>query len=328
MSHLLVLFLSSALAILVISSGARWISSKRPARAIPAGSGPASKSSENRAMLFAQLRALASIAFAVVLFLALLRASIAFTGQVGLPLALTAGLSASGGLLLYSSLPAPMPPRTGAANASLVPRKPWSFGPRRSFLVPAAIAVCYIGLLVATGLTSSPDELGRYRLIRLAEGAHSTSAGPYPGWFYGVPLMLVTVALAGAAFLALRRISSTPSLPDPRMAALDMQWREISTRVVVRLGTGALLGYAGGTALLAGQAVAGAAANFNQSGHGPLQPLFAVGFAVAVAGPVLVAAGAFLIFLAAKAAFTIRSSARHALAKPADQAPTSQGAGA
>ncbi|WP_113718664.1 hypothetical protein [Arthrobacter dokdonensis] len=258
-------------------------------------------------MLAAQLRAVAGIAFAIVMFTALFRVSIGVTGQVGLPLALTAGVSASGGLLLYSTLPAgsrqTASRQTGTRNA---PRDRALLKPR-ALALPLAALLAHVALLVATGLTSSPDSRGRYRVLAVADATSGSAATPYPGWYYGVPLMLVTLVLAGTALLALRRIAGTPALPDPRMAALDRRWREISARVVLRLATGALLGYCGGTAALAGQAMVNVAWH-DAGGH--LQPLLALGIATGALGVLLAVAGVVLLVLAARGALTIRSGAR------------------
>jgi hypothetical protein len=323
MTRLIVLLAVLAVAGMAVSATAAWFSRRKAPRAITAGPAVAPKSAEDRAMLAAQLRAVAGIAFAVVMFTALFRVSIGVTGQVGLPLALTAGVSASGGLLLYSALPAgrrqaarpqaarpqtaslqAARPQTGRRNA---PRDRALLKPR-ALALPLAALLAYVALLVATGLTSSPDSRGRYRVLAVADATSGSAATPYPGWYYGVPLMLVTLVLAGTALLALRRIAGTPALPDPRMAALDRRWREISARVVLRLATGALLGYFGGTAALAGQAMVNVAWRHDAGGY--LQPLLALGIATGALGVLLAVAGVVLLVLAVRGALTIRSGAR------------------
>lgn len=293
-----------------VTATASWITRKRAPIAITIGSTPAvpAKSAEDQAMLMAQLRAVSAVVFSVAVFLVLFRVSIALTGLVGLPLALTAGSAASAGLLLYSALPPSRMPAAARSTAALTPRKPWSFGKRRTFLLPLTVVAAYAAFLLATGLTSSPDEQGRFRSIEIATENFSAAAGPYPGWYYGIPLILVTVALAGSTYLALRRISSSPSLPDPLMAALDRAWRETSTRVVVRLATGALLGYFGGTAVVAGQAMINVASSVD--GTGPVQPLLGLGIASAAVGAALALAGVVLLVLAARGALTIRATVR------------------
>lgn len=322
MNRLLVLILIATALACAVTATASWIARKRAPLALTAGSAeaPLSKSAEDRAMLLAQLRAVAAVVFCAAMFLILLRPSVALTGLVGLPLALAAGLSASAGLLLYSALPPAKLPAFTRSSASLVPRKPWSFGVRRTFAVPFAVVLAYIAFLVATGLTSSQDGQGRYRVLRIEDTSSTVAATSYPGWFYGVPLMLVTLVLSGSALLALHRIASTPALPDPRMAAMDRRWREVSTRVVVRLGTGALLGYFGGTAMVAGQAMINVAMSFGDGGQGYRQPLYGLGVTCAAAGAALALAGVVLLVLAARGTLTIRAAARQGAREPASAA--------
>lgn len=326
MTRLIVLLAVLTVTGMAVSAVATRISRRKAPLAITAGPSVASRSSEDRAMLAAQLRAVAGIAFAVVMFVSLFRVSIGVTGQVGLPIALTAGVSASGGLLLFSALPAGgrkagrkagrktvrKAGRKDGRNQQAAPATPgpqarWAGLKPLTLALPLLTMAAYAALLVATGLTSSPDSQGRYRLLHLANRNAST-AGPYPGWYYGIPLLLVTMVLAGSAFLALQRIAGAPSLPDPRMAALDRRWREISARVVVRLATGVLLGYLGGTSVVAGQAMASVA--WAHDGGHPLQPLLALGFGTGALGALLALAGAALVVLAARGALTIRATAR------------------
>lgn len=316
MNRLVVPLLLMVTVALAITAVASWIARKRGPLAITSGrTSPVTSAAVDRAMLMAQLRAITSLVFSVLMFLALLRVSIAVTGMVGLPIALTAGLSASAGLLLFSALPTARIPSSTTSSAALTPRRPWSFARRRAFAVPLGIATAYLAFLIATGLASSPDEQGRYRNISLVDPTFSGAASPFPGWFYGIPLMVVTLVLAGTALLALQRISKTRSLPDPRMAQLDRRWREISTQVVLRLATGALLGYFGGTAVVAGQTMINLAWKFDGVSHS--QPLLALGITSAAVGAALALTGTVLLLLAAKSALTIRTVTRAGNLDPA-----------
>lgn len=316
------LFGFTALIFVVVGVASR-ISQKKTSHTsfVSPGATPGTRSSEDRAMFVAQLRAVAAVLLSVVLFVILLRASMVFTGLAGLGVALIAGLSTSAGLLLFSALPPAKLPSRSTASASLVPRKPWSFGVQRTFMGPIAIMATFFAFLVTTGLTSSPDGQGRYRVLKIENASSTFAASSYPGWFYGIPLILVTLLLALSMFLALHRISSVPSLPDPRMATLDRRWREISTRIVIRLGTGALLGYFGGTAVVAGQALISIASSFvgtipEEATPGPTQPLFALGVTSAAVGAALAVTGVIMLALAVRDVLTIRASARAANTEP------------
>ncbi|WP_207344089.1 hypothetical protein [Arthrobacter sp. E3] len=317
MTRMIALALVLLLAAMAVSAVASWISRRKPQRAL--GTGPASaassKHAEDRAMLAAQIRAVAALVFAIVMFLTLLRASIGLTGQVGLPLALTAGLSASGGLLLFSALPAAKAPgshRLPSQKPATIGAGPAGSAPtarmlasRWSFALPIVVLLAYAALIVAAGLTSSPDELGRHRVLRLVSADASSAATPYPGWFYGVPLLVVAVLLTGSAFLAFVRISRNPSLPNPGMAALDSRWRRVAIQVLLRITTGILLGYLGGTAIVAGRAMAA------------LSSLHGWGIATVVVGAALALTGVVLLVLAARSALGIRAAVRRGNRPPA-----------
>jgi hypothetical protein len=315
MTKLIALLAILAVAAMTGTAAVSWINRKRMKLAPTTASTSArpSKSAVDGAMLAAQLRAVSAVVFAVLVFLMLFRVSIVFSGMVGLPLALASGISGSAGLLLFSAWPAAKQPVSATASASLTPRSPWSFARRRSFVAALAVAATYIAFLVVTGLTSAPDGQGRYRLLRLHDASSTVATTSYPGWYYGVPLLAVTIVLAGSVILALRRIATTTSLPDPRMAPLDRRWREISTRVVLRLGAGALLGYFGGTAMTAAWAMVTIAGSMDD---GPLQPLFGLGITGAAVGAALALAGVVLLVLAGKDAISIRASAREADNEP------------
>ncbi|WP_343317930.1 hypothetical protein AAFM46_11635 [Arthrobacter sp. TMP15] len=219
--------LIAALAILAVlawavTATASWISTKKAPLAIAAGRAatPVSAVQLNKAMQRAQLRAVAAIIFALVMFAALVRVSVGLSGQAGLTIALTAGLSASGGLLMYSALPAGKLPET--------PGQPLAAG--HILLLPIAALILFIAYLVLHPLASST----------------------FPTWSNSIALGLAGLALLGSMLLALRRLSTTLSLPDPRMAAFDLRWRAISATITARFTSGSLLAYLGGTLIFSG----------------------------------------------------------------------------
>ena len=95
---------------------------------------------------------------------------------------------------------------------------------RRAHLAPRAtprgpswlrrLTWAWVGLLatalVAAGLTSSD---GRAVAISYASNAIE-STGPYPGWFYGIPLLIATVLILAATEGVLRLIGRRPAVVD------------------------------------------------------------------------------------------------------------------
>ncbi len=229
-------------------------------------------------MVRAQWRTLAAIGFTATMFAALLRISVGLSGQAGLPLAMTTGLSASGGMLLFSALPATkLLAPAQAAGCGRSPLLPW-----RAFLLPAATLAAFIAFAVATEL--APD------IAAVHTGA--------------VPLLLVAAALAGSALVVLHRLATTAALPDPRMAALDRRWREISARNLLHFASGTLLTCLGTAAILAAAALNTAAGTAGAAAS----PDWAI--ACTAGGAAAAAAGVVLLVLAAKGTLTIRTRVR------------------
>ncbi|ALV45934.1 hypothetical protein MB46_11005 [Arthrobacter alpinus] len=280
--------LIAALAILAalawaVTATASWITKKKAPLAIASGRAPthATAAEQNKAMLRAQLRPAAGTVFALIMFAALFRVSIGITGQAGLPTALTAGLSASGGLLLFSALPATALPAT-PLTAGLTPARQ-QLAAKKHFIMPFATLIAFLAFLVVSAQADAS----------------------YPGWEGALPLALAALALTGSSLLALRRMAKTASLPDPRMAVLDRRWRELSARLVLTFTSGALLAYLGGTAVATGQSLLGTE---------PASP--ALGITSLALGSALALAGVVLLVMAAKGAFTIRATALNGTPAP------------
>lgn len=273
--------LIAALAILAavawgVTATAAWIAKKKAPLALAAGKAPihATTADQDKAMRRAQWRTVAALLFAAIMFAALFRISIGLSGQEGLPIAVTAGLSASGGLLLFSALPA----------AKLATRE--RLLPQRTIIVPAAVLaafIAFIAFVVATNLVPNLT-LEKYD---------------------GVPLLLVAVLLSGAALLALHRLNTTAALPDPRMAGLDRRWREISAKNLLNFSSGAVLSFFGMAAIVTSVAM-NSVATTTVSDSISLAWVIACG----AGGAALAVAGVVLLVLAVKGALTVRTAAR------------------
>ncbi|WP_104109409.1 hypothetical protein [Arthrobacter sp. N199823] len=274
--------LIAALAILAalawgVTAAAQWIAKKKAPLALAAGKTPlhATAADQDRAMSRAQWRTVAALVFAAVMFAALFRISIGLSGDEGLPIAVTTGLSASGGLLLYSVLPA----AKLATSERLLPK--------RAFVLPAATLAgffTFIVFIVATTLVPALT-LEKYD---------------------GVPLLLVAVLLCGAASLALHRLNTTAALPDPRMAALDRRLRGASATNLLAFTSAALLSFFGMAALVT-------ALELNKAASQAINDSAPAHWAIAcgVGGAALALAGVVLLIVAAKGALTLRITVRN-----------------
>ena len=289
---------------LAVTATASWITNKSRPRAIASGRAaqPVTLADEDRAMRRAQLRGVAAAVFSVVMFVALLRVSIGLAGQAGLPIALTAGLSASGGLLLYSALPATRQAATRQAATKQAGAKQAAAAQplvaKSVFILPVTALAAFIAFLVANGL-SQPGHPGW---------------PSYPTMNDGAPLILAALALSGSAFLVLHRLRTTVSFPDPRMAALDRRWRKVSARLLLCFTSGALLTFFGGTVFIAGQSMLTVATASAEAAS--QQTASPVGITCTVVGAALALAGVVHLVLALKGALTIRVTVREGASAP------------
>ena len=237
-------------------------------------------------------------------------------GWLGLLQALGGAVAAILACAVFVASPlAAWPSSTGVRTAELVPRGGGSFGPRWGFTLPLVSGGILVSFLVLTGLASSRDDFGLFRAFTIAYGNGSSTSSPYPGWFYGVPIIGATLVLGVVVLLALRRIALAPRPASPIFFDADDAARRTLTRFVMLLSSSALLLYFGAVAALAGQITSNAATNLTNlpdwsispSGPGPdvdqvplvLQSSFLIGRVELVLGVGLVLLGLVLLVAAA-----------------------------
>lgn len=176
-----------------------------------------------------------------------------FTSSLGLVPALAAGIGALVPVVGIIMSPGTGGARTGA-SAELDARGWSSLGPTWLYALPAAAVA---GMTLATvffGASSSPDDDGRYRSFTLDTGVLASGATPYPGWFYGLPVLALGLVLFVATVLALGRVARQPLRGNAEERAAARGWRAGLARVVMALSTGSFLATTGGMALLGGLA--------------------------------------------------------------------------
>jgi hypothetical protein len=173
---------------------------------------------------------------------------------LGVPLALTPGLAAAVGIAVVALTPS-LRVRSGATrSASLERRGTWTIGSRWAYLRPALAAVALVGVLLVTGLTAGSDDAGLPRAFTVRGALGTSTASPYPGWFYAAPLLGVTLLLLLTATLAMRRVATLPALESTGPEG-DREWRRTATSTISLLATTGLLGYLAGVLLVAGSAI-------------------------------------------------------------------------
>ena len=148
----------------------------------------------------------------------------------------------------------------GARSADLRPRTVGGFGPAWGFALPSAGAGVLVAFLVYAGIVSGAraDQTDN-RAITVVFSDNSATAGPFPGWYYGVPLLVVTAVLVATVAITLRRIAGYPAPTSPGLRGADLAIRRTSTRLVMKLSSTGLFGYAGCVLVAAGIATWSAA---------------------------------------------------------------------
>ncbi|WP_411732324.1 hypothetical protein [Paeniglutamicibacter sp.] len=184
-----------------------------------------------------------------------------FTAAAGLPLAVApAGMWAlSAAVFACWRLPheftGPSTESSLQVSAELTPRSTGTFGPAWGIVLPAVLlGASALGLVVA-GFLSGTDEQGRFRNLPYvsAGGAELDTnmvvthiqlgvgtAGPFPGWYYGLPVLALLLLGAGLNLWALKTNARRPRMRDLRLLAFDDAVRT-NVGYVVSTGFSAML---------------------------------------------------------------------------------------
>lgn len=160
-------------------------------------------------------------------------------------------------------------PEPVVLSAQLRPRGIVSFGPRWALAIPGIAALLLFGLLLATGLASSPDGWGRF--TQLVVPRNSSAPGPsggyglpltpgtesalFPGWFYGVPVIVAALVLLLIAGALLRSLAQAPRPVDPSLLGVDDLVRTLKAKFVAGVAGAGLLTALGSMGLYAGGAM-------------------------------------------------------------------------
>ncbi|WP_163544248.1 hypothetical protein [Occultella kanbiaonis] len=181
-------------------------------------------------------------------------------------------------------------PEGSVRTAALVRRTTVDVSPRLPWVMLLVWCGLLAGSVVVFGLIADGTSFTVVYDPPRADGLVSSSAGPFPGWPYGVPILAVALLLAGVTQLVLRQVARRPAVAGVAPAA-DLALRRTSA---ARLLRGAQL--AVGATLAGVLVVAG--------------PPIGVVTESALGVPVMVAGG--LVFLGAIVAAALPTPARRA----------------
>lgn len=129
--------------------------------------------------------------------------------------------------------------RTAQGQIDMRPRSIWTFGRKSWFTAWIAAAVFLIATVVLAGMASSPDGDGRFTVlsVEIGTGFGTTS---FPGWFYGVPVLLGVAILSVLTLVVLKLIARPPLDSRDGEDRADILLRRLLTRVVLALGCGSM----------------------------------------------------------------------------------------
>jgi hypothetical protein len=121
----------------------------------------------------------------------------------------TFGLCAVAGVLVSGALTPP--PQGAVRTAGLTPRRVRDYVPRRMTPLLLGQAAVLVILLVVAAAVASPDDMGRAgRSLTATCHGVTQAAGPWPGLFYGLPVLASLACSTVACGWSLSRIARRP----------------------------------------------------------------------------------------------------------------------
>jgi hypothetical protein len=184
----------------------------------------------------------------------------------GRALAVMPLLAVGAAILVFVVAPTPefLEPRA-RRSAELSRRHPRNFVPTRTLLMPVIAAIVLTAALVvfwrvaeADGQTISHS----FGVTLPDDGMVSSTSGPFPGYYYGIPVLIALGLLCGLAALAFARIAAAPRPTDESLRAADDATRTLSIRAVSAAVTSAVVFTLGAVLLVAGSATRNVGSQF------------------------------------------------------------------
>lgn len=237
--------------------------------AVAAGALAAGDAAVAHQMFRKQARAsTAALALAFIVTAGMLAWGFAEASLLGLPCALAGTVAALAGILLLALQPRPQWPvdRPRFTAAELVPRRATSFAAQWVFILPLVSSLALLAGLIATGLYSATDGNGLHRVYQyrtlsgwgveagqVVDVQYNIAAtSPFPGWYYGLPIMVCTLMLIGAVYWSLRETALAPRPMRTALFAVDTRLRTLRTRLIMALSAAALGFQVAGLAAITG----------------------------------------------------------------------------
>jgi hypothetical protein len=264
---------------------------------------PPNAEAAQRAAARLQLRNRFAIAVGLLAVVAMGTVALGIPTDLGRAVLLAPAVGAAVAMLVFVLVPsAEFLESNTVRHAELAPRRAWDYA--RVWPVYAAVALP-VAVLPMLALFADAD--GRSISHEYGDQAGSTS-GPYPGWFYAVPLLVASVVLAALTDLALRRVARAPRPSDPSLRDADDAVRALAVRLIVRISAASALGTLGVALIGAGMPTTNVAGGVSatilemDASIPAYAPLLAVGIVEIVLGVAAFATALALLFISVRLA--------------------------
>lgn len=249
----------------------------------------------------------------------------------GLTYALAGGVGALIGLLAYIFYPRPVwiSGKGERVVAELSPRGPTSFARQWVFVLPLSAAIMLLLALVLTGIYSATDENGLHRVFQRrslsgwgTEGGqvvdvqyNLSTNGPFPGWYYAVPVIICTLLLIATVYWALHRAAAEPRPASADLFNADTFLRSHRTMFIMSASSAALASQVAGLAAITGIVLAAAhrdpvpTANLDTvTGTIPVEPGHTLGVILILVALIIATAAVALLIRACSTVATLWST--------------------
>jgi hypothetical protein len=173
----------------------------------------------------------------------------ALVSDLGRTLFMAPLLTAAVGIAFFVIVPAFH--ETGdSRTAELSRRRVLSFASRRALLVTGALALSVVAACISFGLVAEPDG----HSFNYQQAERGFGASPFPGFYYGVPVLVALAILATVSVVAIMRVIRARMPGNSSLREADAAIRQLAVGVILRAAAAGCATTLGGILFVAGAA--------------------------------------------------------------------------
>jgi hypothetical protein len=118
--------------------------------------------------------------------------------------------------------------------ADLAPRSPWTFASGAALTTLLVMAIVLAAATTVFGLLAWPNGES---LFYFYGGYFAGGGGPFPGFGFGVPILVTLVLLSAVVWLSFSRIARAPRPTDESLRAADAAVRRVTTETITAMAS-------------------------------------------------------------------------------------------